>query len=463
VLTHERFKCPYEFDLAMIEPVFYMMRRGIRIDERKKAELSAQYKTLWTSTQMKLNAVAGHELNVSSHPQITKWLYKEVGLPARRKKGKLKGDEDALRALLAMCESKMDTLKTPSGRMKWMRGYLGIRHIIAIRALRKRISSYIDIDIDDDGRMRCSLRIGGTETGRFSSSKTGWDTGCNMQTIPRELRLMFLADEGKELAEFDLNRGESWIYSHLSEDPSMMDIHLRGLEDPDDPAGDFHIVTACAISSAFGERIRVEDWKDFAKEKPELAYRLRYLGKRSNHAYAYQMTPFRAAEVVNKEADDTGITVTVAQTKIMRQLWLGKYIGIPAWWASIERELGANNRIMITPYGRKRTFHERWGDDLFKEATAYVPQSTSVDYLNLGMLDVYHDLVVPRRHGLELLHQNHDSILVQYDEGQRERVMPEIIERCSRTVKINGYDVVIPIEAKYGKNWGQLTEWKKAA
>lgn len=459
MLTHERFACPYEFDLALLDPVFYMMRTGIRIDEEKRREFSGQYKNQWVELQIKLNGVVGHELNVNSWKQVGKWLYVELGLPPRKKKGRYKTDEDTLRGLLAICDEKMATLKTEGAKMRWMRGYLGIWHILKIRALRKRISSYIDIEIDDDGRMRCTITVGGTEIGRFTSSKTAWGTGCNMQTIPRELRGMFIADDGYEMCEFDLNRGESWVYAHLSNDPLMLDIHNNGW--------DFHVITACAIAGAFGEKISkqirtTEEWNEYWGDDVQKAYKLRYLGKKANHAFSYRMGAFRAAETVNKEADDTGITVTVGQAKKMRQLWLSQYIGIPAWWASIENEL-REARTLTTPYGRKRTFFARWGDELFKEATASVPEYTSVDYLNLGMLDVFNKLVVPKKYGLQLLHQNHDSILVQYREGERNRVIPDVIELMTRSVKINGHDVTIPIEAEYGRSWGELTTWREAA
>ncbi len=122
------------------------------------------------------------------------------------------------------------------------------------------------------------------------------------------------------------------------------------------------------------------------------------------------------------------------------------------------------NRTLDTPYGRKRTFYDHWGDDLFKEATAYVPQSTSVDYLNRGMLAVYRKLVVPGFHQLRLLHQQHDSIVVEYEEGKRDFVLPAIIELLEDTVEIKGAQFSIPIETKYGPRWGkEMKEYAEAA
>lgn len=440
------FRSPYEFDMALLEPVWYMIQRGMRIDQKRMRQFHDEYHGKWENYQMKLNSLAGHEVNVSSFPQMKTLMYKELGLPPRYKNKKVTTNEDAIRDLMAYAEAKRQTMKTEQGQLKWLRAYMALMLVLKIRALRKRIESYIDVKFDEDGRMRTTLSVGGTETFRFSSSKTLWDTGCNRQTIPRELRGMYIADPGKELAELDLNRGESWIYSHLANEPEMMRIHREG--------EDFHTITACAISQAFGSKIRIEQWPELKKASPNEAYKLRYLGKKTNHATAYRMGPFKGAQEVNKEADDTGITVTKRQMKQAQELWLRKYSYMPNWWNGIEDELSNNARVMVTPYGRQRTFFDRWGDSMFKEATAYVPQSTSVDYINGGMLRVYEELVIPGKWGVELLHQNHDSIVIQYDEGRRDLVLPAVRELIHSTIDVNGHTISIPTEAKYGHSWG---------
>ena len=446
---------PYDFDMALTEPVFYMMQRGIRIDKDVRNEFHRETHAQWEVFQAQLNSVAGHTLNANSPKQVKEFLYKEIGLPVRRNRGAVTADETALRSLMALCDNKVKTLQQEKAKFRWKRGYVGILLLLKIRGVRKQISSYIDVNIDDDFRMRTTLTIGGARTFRFSASKTLWDTGCNLQTIPRDLRRMFVADEGKEMAELDLNRGESWVYSHLANEPEMIRIHATG--------GDFHTETACAISTVFGHFISVGAWKEFEERDPEGAYKLRYLGKKTNHASAYRMGPFRFAEVVNNEADDTGITITIAQAREAQRLWRERYPFIEQWWMDIEDRLNKNSRTLTTPYGRKRTFFGRWGEQLFKEATAHVPQSTSVDYINGGMLRVYHKLVKEKWHGLELLHQNHDSILIQYNEGDRDVVLPEVMGLLESDLAIGSHTIQIPVEASYGQNWGELTTYAPAA
>jgi DNA polymerase-1 len=448
-MTHNGlFRNPFEFDRALQEPVFYMMRRGFRVDVGMKARLQAEYQGQWEKHQKNLDIIAGGTLNVSSPKQMKDFFYGELKLPPRRKDGSLTLDEDACRALLAIAENNMREAKTDAARYKWQRAFLGLTLVLKIRGVRKRKESYLDVALDPDGRMRTLLRVGGAETGRLTASKTLWDTGCNLQTIPVELRKMFIADDDMEIGEFDLNRGESWVYAHLSGDPELIRIHTS--------MGDFHSETASAISVTFGGVLSVEEVIKLYKSGDYLGYKIRFVGKKVNHASAYRMGPFRGAEVINEESDDTGITITVAQMKMAQALWQNKYAGIKDWWAWIDNKMN-EDRTLETPYGRKRTFFGWYSDQLLKEATAYVPQSTSADYLNIGMLKTFRKRV--QKGMFELLHNNHDSIVIQYPRALRDEVLGQVIEDLTSTVRVRDYQFSIPIEAKYGPSWGELTEW----
>lgn len=447
-----KYKTPHEMDLLLLEPIHEMMQTGIRVDEAKLRIAREETQKSWDEAQEKLNFVAGGSLNVSSSKQMKEILYGTLGIPTRKKGGRPTANEDALRAIMAQCEEKVATLKTASAKERWMRGYLVCRLALDIRKYRTQIERYLTFKYDRDGRIRSTISIGGTKTMRFSHSMTLWDTGINLATVPRSLRYIFIPDPGYEFAEFDLNRGESWIYSHLAEDPEMMQIHAEGR--------DFHSETAAAISTAFEDEPLSLDW--ILANKSGDSYKIRYLAKKVNHASAYRMGPFRGAQVVNAEADDTGITITQSQFKRAQELWLEKYFMMETWWNRIEQQL-SKMRTLRTPLGRIKQFHERWGSHLFKEATAYVPQSTSVDYMNMGLLDVYYNIQKPGLYGLKLLTQTHDSILVQYRSEEREAVMAHVPHLLERTINVNGYSIVIPTEGAYGPDWGDLTEWSDAA
>lgn len=445
-MTHERFDSPLQFDMEVQRVVLGFSPRGILIDEGVQAEYHSRFHSEWENLQAALNVVCGYELNVNSPKQVGDFLYKDCKLPIRKKEGKVTSNEDAIRALQAISYENAATASRDETKARWTRAYIALSLILKIRSTRKLISSYIDIDIDTDGRIRTNLSVGGARNWRFTASKTLWGTGCNLQTIPRKVRNMMRASPGYELAEFDLNRGESWVYAHLADDPEMIRIHQTG--------ADFHAETASGISIAFGEP-RSVDW--IIENKETVAYKLRYLGKRVNHASAYRMGPFRLTEVVNSESEETGISIVVSKAREAQALWQAKYSRMPQWWVEIENELAQNNRTLVSPYGRVRQFFGFWGKELFKEATSWIPSSTSVDYLNLGMLDFWNNLDSP---DVRLLHQNHDSILIEYKQNLRDEIIPATIDALSRSLVVNGYTISIPVEANYGPSWGELEQWK---
>ena len=454
MMTHNGlFRNPMEFDMALQPAAFYMLRKGIRIDETVREKFREQFSTEITKFYGDLDRVIGAPLKAKksiSDDKVKKWLYGEMKIKPRTKNKKVTSDEDALRAIMAECAANLPKAKTAEKKTHLMRVFLALKIILQIKTREKLMSSYIQMEIDSDGRVRCSETVGGAETGRFAHSGTPWDTGTNLATIPRKLRTMFIADEGKELAEFDLNRGESWVYSFLSLDPELIRIHTTG--------GDFHSESASAISLAFGSKFyTVQEIIELNEVGSDFGYKIRYLGKKVNHASAYQMGPFRGCEVVNAEADDTGITVVPSQYKKAQTLWQQKYYMMPEWWKGIKKQI-ETTRKLETPFGRQRIFYDFLSESLFKEATAWVPQSTSVDYLNMGMLRVFNALVLTGK--CELLHQNHDSILIQYPQGDRDEIIPQVMELLTSQLVINNCEFSIPVEGSYGQNWKELKTWK---
>jgi DNA polymerase I-like protein with 3'-5' exonuclease and polymerase domains len=74
----------------------------------------------------------------------------------------------------------------------------------------------------------------------------------------------------------------------------------------------------------------------------------------------------------------------------------------------IQDFLNQNNRILTNPFGRVRQFLNKWGDDLFKEAYAQIPQSTVSDQVKFAMIRIER-----RAPWLEILEESHDSFLSQ--------------------------------------------------
>ena len=225
--------------------------------------------------------------------------------------------------------------------------------------------------------------------------------------------------------------------------------------------GDIHSDTACVIFEVAPETFAL-----YKKEDKTKYDTMRYVGKQQNHAKAYREGYRRAAEIINRQADRPPyVTVTLAESKLYDERWHGHYLAIKGkWWPEIEEQLN-KNRTLVTPYGRIRTFYDSWGEELFKKATAHVPQSTVADHLNGaiqgsnpvkgGLKEVYNTYVVQRQ-VIRIINQSHDSFVCEApDQGYQELAL-EIGSLLRRPLVINSETFTIPVECKVGERWGEL-------
>lgn len=262
-----------------------------------------------------------------------------------------------------------------------------------------------------------------------------------------------MAPKGKLLVNFDLAQAESWIVAYLANEATIKHVLQHG---------DFHRETGQRALNKYTD----DEWE--ALESPVRKV-LRYTGKRYNHASAYRMGAFRAAEVINKDSDKPPyVTVSIAESKLYYQAWHG-YYNIKPWWDEIEYQLNLT-RTLKTPYGRIRYFSNSWGDELFKEATAYVPQSTVADHMNGcvqdelgvegGVLWVHRKFVEPGF--IKIINQSHDSILCEIPEHDVLELCPQIQKELLRPLVVNGEEFTIPVDCEIGERWGELKEQKRA-
>ena len=113
--------------------------------------------------------------------------------------------------------------------------------------------------------------------------------------------------------------------------------------------------------------------------------------------------------------------------------------------------------------GRKRIFFARWGDELFRQAYSFVPQSTVADCLNFAMVKLYNmteggeytTFVKP-----QLMLQVHDSFVVQCrtDPLHVEQTIHIIKEAFNIPIYIKGRTLRIPVKLKWGRNWEEMEE-----
>jgi DNA polymerase I-like protein with 3'-5' exonuclease and polymerase domains len=147
-------------------------------------------------------------------------------------------------------------------------------------------------------------------------------------------------------------------------------------------------------------------------------------------------------------------------------MYFTAFPAIKRWHKQIEQQLRRNNNVLVTALGRERKFFERWGDDLLRKATAFLPQSTIADLLDTIMLKWFNQhndwtkvssdgyIYTGDLLGSELLLQQHDAF---YTQCPKDNIHPHIdtLKECFiYPITINRHTVNIPVGIKITECWG---------
>ena len=389
----------YQMPLANV--MWKASMTGIKIDTNKVIKYREQAQEDMEKAQARLDELVGYHLNVSSTRQVALLLYDEMKLPRQfhRKTRKVTTNEEAIRKLASLFPNEIFDC------------------MLKVRELSKLISTYFKVFWDEDKRCRCSWLIHGTETGRLSSATNIKGTGLNMQNQVPRYRDVFVADEGHQLIKIDLSQVEARLVAYLSKSPHMIKVFEGG--------GDIHSMVA---SMVLGVPIN-----QITKDSRE-----RSIGKKCVHSANYLIGPYLFASLIG---------VSNPEGKRLLERYYGIF-QIKDWHRRVEEEI-KKTRTLTTPFGRKRRFFDRYGDDLLRAAVAYIPQSTASDHINRAAVRLYPQL--PESSAILL--QVHDEIVIQAKEADVEKVIGLAKRELSTPIPIDGRDVVIPIDIQVGGNW----------
>jgi len=396
-----------------VHPLIYtyidIQDKGIKIDKEKREEARKIIQAEINDLQSKLNEKVGREINVNSSKQIQKYLYEDLKLPVRKNKKTKKpsADEDALKKL---------AIKYKLEELQWIRD---------IRKNLKMINTYINAPEDDDGRMRASFKITGTESGRLSSGSSVDGTGTSFHGIPKDsvAREFFVADEGYKLVAGDLSQAEARIVAYVAEDDNMIYVF--------DSGQDIHTINASNIFNIPIEEVTKEQ---------------RNRGKTFSHAGNYMMgvrTCATIAEVPEREA------------KILLKNYLDAYPMLSVWHSNVKKQV-ERSRFMENAFGRKRFFFGNAGDSLVREAISYYPQSTTADCVHRATRVIHAKLPQESR----IVVNKHDELIVLCKENLVEKVSKIITEELEKPFVVKGrtkeHKVVLPVDISIGSNWREL-------
>lgn len=422
------------FTWRLVPMALAMMRRGIAIDTLARNKFLHKYSTDLASLESHFTAmttaVCDKALNPRSPTQLIDLFYRAMKIrpifsKAKGSKGAPTVNRDALEKLQIYFHAKPIASTV-----------LAIRDVGGMMKVLKS-------GIDDDGRMRFSFNPAGTETGRWSSSKNPIGGGTNGQNITEELREIFVSDPGWRLCNVDLEQAESRALGYL--------------------AGDREYIAACE-SSDLHTTIAVMLWPDIMWPDDATAQRLvaeepyyrhfsrRDTTKRLGHASNYLGQPPHLSRILRVEQS----FVEEFQSK-----YFARFSGIKDFHHHISRELIEHGHL-VTPFGRQRQFFGRLMDEgTLKEAVAFLPQSTVVDYTSTIMAELWEDLDLAQDR-IRILNHGHDAVLFQYREDDISVIdtVRSYFDRFS--IPINDRKLHIPVSIATGYNWAKYTSMNPA-
>lgn len=385
LLKINRLESQYHFLRELWPHVVRTMLRGVRIDEREKARIASDLMAFIGEVKAEIFTILGHEINLASPKQLMTLFYGDLGLkPIKsRKTGQPTTDDDALQKI--------------KQREPILTGL--VDRIAMVRSASVLLSTFALMPLDIDKRMRCYYNLAGTETYRLNSGENAFDSGGNLQNIPKgdedkaavkkreliaagrrqlivpNLRKMFVPDPGMTFFDVDLDRADLMVVIWEADDDELRAAVRDGV--------DLHTYNASAL---------------FGIPEAHINYAQRQSAKMFAHGTNYGGS-------ARTMAANCGLTVH--QSEIMQRRWFAAHPGIKEWHRRTEAQLQATREVRNV-FGFRRRYFDRI-ESVLPEALAWQPQSTVALVINTGWKRLR-----DRLPEVEVLLQVHDSLAGQF-------------------------------------------------
>lgn len=398
-----------EIEMPLMPVLAQMERNGVRLDTEVLSETGEQFRQRMQQLETEIYELAGHPFTITSPRQVGEVLFDELKLNEKAKKtksGQYSTGEEVLEAIKH---------KHPI-----------VEKILAHRALKKLISTYIDalpkLICPATGRIHTSFNQAVTATGRLSSSNP------NLQNIPvrgddgREIRKAFVPEPGCIFFSADYSQIELRIMAHLSADEHLVNDFRCGR--------DIHAATASRI---------------FHKPIEEVSRDERRKAKTANFGIIYGISAFGLAERME---------VSRTEAKELITNYFDTYPRVKEYMqTSVERarELG----YIVTEFGRRRYLPDITSRNAVvrgyaeRNAVNAPIQGTAADIIKIAMVRIAQRF---EAEGIQ------SKMILQVHDELNFSVLPEELDHVKNIViqEMEGaYTMSVPLLADCGegKNW----------
>jgi DNA polymerase I-like protein with 3'-5' exonuclease and polymerase domains len=338
--------------------------------------------------------------------------------------------QDYWRTASSAVFSKMKPTSTTTYMLYW----LGFQHpfpraMVPWRKLDKKITTYYQGYLDimrAGGRIHPRYRVHGARTGRISC------TDPNIHGVARlkEIKRVFVADEGYELLYSDRSQAEIRMLAHVSGDDTLREAC---------ESSDIHFAIACDLFQMTPDQMRA-----VPAEKKEF---MRRAAKTIAFGIIYGRMP-------NSLAPQLGCSVEEAT--VYRERFLAR-MNQARVWIDTQRRIGRQMREVESIYGRKRRFpfiiDSKHASEVERQAVNTPIQGAVSD---MTLEDNLRIIAALKRREIDVLPwpHVHDGFMVQVEK----RRISEAVEIAKDILAHPTFEtrVHFAVEMMTGPNWAEL-------
>ena len=406
IKADDMWKLYTDIEMPLVYVLYEMQKNGIRVNKEELKEYGDKLQVRIEELEQSIHRLADDDFNINSPKQLGEVLFVKMGLPNGKK---TKTGYSTSADVLEKIKNEHEI----------------VPQILEYRQLVKLKSTYADgleNYICDDGRIHGKFNQTITATGRISS------TDPNLQNIPirmelgREIRKVFVPEEGYRFVDADYSQIELRVLAHMSDDR-----HLIEAYNSDE---DIHKITASQV---------------FKVPLDEVTPRLRSNAKAVNFGIVYGISSFGLSE-------DLSISKKEAAEYI--KSYFENYGRVKEFMDETV-EHAKENGYVVTLFNRRRPVPElKSGNFMTREFGKRIAmnspiQGTAADIIKIAMINVYKRL---KREKLKsrLLLQIHDELLIEALDNEIVRVKQIMEEEMVNAVKLK---VALQIDMHEGNSW----------
>lgn len=430
----------YENDRITAELCRTMQVNGFKFDRRRARTLSKRLKQVERELTAKAVRIYGKPIDLLSRNQLKKAFFEDLGAPAffySEKTGEPSLNVDTLRAYTTYDSPELRDLALC---------------VINLRKAQKTRSTYVDApELDEFDRVHATWKNFGAVSGRFAASDPNLMnltrkandptiTHCNEGYCEGKIKCkcscwrcagvrgMYIAEEENLIVGFDAKQLEMRIAAYISGDEVMM--------------------AACETSDLHAANAEIIWGEAFTKAPDDERKRLRDLAKQSGFAVAY----LAEAATVHARIIATGEMLTLRHVEDMLDTMRDRFSTYYQFQADLFLQTIRLGYVETPIMGRKREV----GHAPKPTEIANAPvQGGAADVMNLKLPKIA-DRVRRLSRKAKIIAQVHDAGVFEVPTLMADDVLNICKEEFDKPVRINGRDVVFPLDLKKGHRWSEL-------